>query len=74
MFHAVSPEDPLTAIQLTQANFSWTKPDSQSNPEVEDTAPTGSLYLHNLNLTVKKVCSTLQMKALTRLLRHRIII
>lgn len=65
MFHAVSPEDPLTAIQLTQANFSWKKPNPQSNPEVEDASPTGSLYLHNLNLTVKKVCSTVEMKVLT---------
>ncbi|GAA6102451.1 ATP-binding cassette sub-family C member 10 isoform X1 [Tachysurus ichikawai] len=53
-YSQVSPEDPLTAIQLTQASFSWKRPHPESNSEVEDTSPTGSLYLHNLNLTVKK--------------------
>lgn len=66
MFHAVSPEDPLTAIQLSQASFSWKRPDPdpESNSEVEDPSPTGSLYLHNLNLTVKKVYGTEEMKTL----------
>lgn len=63
MFHAVSPDDPLTAIQLTQADFSWKKPDPQSNSEVDDASPTQSLYLHNLNLSVKKVCATVERKA-----------
>ncbi|KAK3562319.1 hypothetical protein QTP86_033307 [Hemibagrus guttatus] len=53
-YSQVSPEDPLTAIQLSQASFSWKRPDPESNSEVEDTSLTGSLYLHNLNLTVKK--------------------
>lgn len=63
MFHAVSPDDPLTAIQLTQADFSWKKPDPQSNSEVDDASPTQSPYLHNLNLSVKKVCATVETKA-----------
>lgn len=53
-YSQVSPDDPLTAIQLTQADFSWKKPDPQSNSEVDDASPTQSPYLHNLNLSVKK--------------------
>ncbi|TSS35866.1 Multidrug resistance-associated protein 7 [Bagarius yarrelli] len=49
-----SPEDPLTTIQLTQAHFSWKKSDPESNSEPEPTSTSGSLYLHNLNLKVKK--------------------
>lgn len=67
MFHTVSPGDSLTAIQLTKASFSWKRPDAQSNSEVEDMSTTGTLYLHNLNLSVKKVCYSVEMKALTSL-------
>ncbi|KAI4882036.1 hypothetical protein NFI96_012507 [Prochilodus magdalenae] len=51
----VPPQDPLTAIQLTQASFSWKRPDDpQSDSEVEDRSSSGSLYLHNLNLSLRK--------------------
>ncbi|XP_053368772.1 ATP-binding cassette sub-family C member 10 [Clarias gariepinus] len=53
-YSQVYPEDPLTAIQLTEANFSWMKIDRHSNSDIEDASATGSLYLRNLNLSVKK--------------------
>ncbi|XP_062869541.1 ATP-binding cassette sub-family C member 10 [Trichomycterus rosablanca] len=54
-YSQVSPEDPLSAIQLTQASFSWKRPDDpRPESEAGDTSPSGSLYLQNLNLSVKK--------------------
>ncbi|KAG9266673.1 multidrug resistance-associated protein 7 isoform X1 [Astyanax mexicanus] len=54
-YSQVSPEDPLTSIQMTQANFSWNRSDDlNSDSDGEDRGPTGSLYLHNLNLSVRK--------------------
>ncbi|XP_046714407.1 ATP-binding cassette sub-family C member 10, partial [Silurus meridionalis] len=53
-YSQVSPEDPGTAVRLTRANFSWKNPDLQFNSDLKDTSPTGSLYLQNLDLSVKK--------------------
>lgn len=59
-FHSVTPEDPLTAIEMTQANFSWKRSDdSPPESETEDGSQSGSLYLHSVNLSVKKVCRIL---------------
>ncbi|XP_072516288.1 ATP-binding cassette sub-family C member 10 [Salminus brasiliensis] len=52
-YSQVSPEDPLTDVQMTQASFSWKRSDDP-NSDVEDRSPSGSLYLHNLNLSVRK--------------------
>uniref|UniRef100_A0AAR2M1E5 ATP-binding cassette, sub-family C (CFTR/MRP), member 10 n=1 Tax=Pygocentrus nattereri TaxID=42514 RepID=A0AAR2M1E5_PYGNA len=50
-----SPEDPLTVVQMTQASFSWKRTDDpQSDSQVEDGSASGSLYLNNLNLSVRK--------------------
>ncbi|XP_066504379.1 ATP-binding cassette sub-family C member 10 isoform X2 [Hoplias malabaricus] len=49
-YYSQGSEDPLSAIQMTKANFSWTRPGgTHTDTEVE-----GSLYLHNLNLNVRK--------------------
>lgn len=56
------PEDPLSAVQMDQASFSWKQsedPDSVSVPDdkTEDGSPPRSFYLHALNLSVEKVCA-----------------
>uniref|UniRef100_A0A4W4GEN7 ATP-binding cassette sub-family C member 10 n=1 Tax=Electrophorus electricus TaxID=8005 RepID=A0A4W4GEN7_ELEEL len=49
------PEDPLTAIQMIQGGFSWKSSDElQSDSKVEDISSLGSMYLHDLNLSIKK--------------------
>ncbi|KAL7855132.1 hypothetical protein SRHO_G00173220 [Serrasalmus rhombeus] len=54
-YSQASPEDPLTVVQMTQASFSWKRTDDpQSNSQVEDRSSSGSLYLNNLNLSVRK--------------------
>ncbi|KAK7127960.1 hypothetical protein R3I93_020518 [Phoxinus phoxinus] len=60
----VCPEDPLSAVQMDQASFSWKQPvdsDSVSVPDdkTEDGSPApppphSSFYLHALNLSVKR--------------------
>lgn len=62
-FFAVCPEDPLSAVQMDQASFSWKQPvdsDSVSVPDdkTEDgSPPPHSFYLRALNLSVKRVCA-----------------
>jgi len=60
----VCPEDPLSAVQMDQASFSWKQPvdsDSVSVPDdkTEDGSPPPphSFYLDALNLSIKRVCS-----------------
>ncbi|KAL6469214.1 hypothetical protein MHYP_G00227380 [Metynnis hypsauchen] len=54
-YSQASPEDPLTVVQMTQANFSWKRTDDpQSDTQVEDRSSSGSLYLNNLNLSIRK--------------------
>uniref|UniRef100_A0A3B4C2F3 ATP-binding cassette, sub-family C (CFTR/MRP), member 10 n=1 Tax=Pygocentrus nattereri TaxID=42514 RepID=A0A3B4C2F3_PYGNA len=54
-YSQASPEDPLTVVQMTQASFSWKRTDDpQSDSQVEDGSASGSLYLNNLNLSVRK--------------------
>ncbi|XP_076880787.1 ATP-binding cassette sub-family C member 10 [Brachyhypopomus gauderio] len=49
------PKEPLTAVQMSQAGFSWKRSDdSQSDSKVEDISSTGTLYLHDINLSIKK--------------------
>lgn len=60
-----TPEDPLSALELWQASFSWqaSDPDSAGHPLEEQTGPsvslTGSLLLSSLNLSVQQVCMQL---------------
>ncbi|XP_030627919.1 multidrug resistance-associated protein 7 [Chanos chanos] len=61
-YNQVPPEDPLTAVKMHQACFSWQssdRPQSDSTSEgltdsTEDRSLSGSLYLQNLNLSIKK--------------------
>lgn len=60
-FSAVCPEDPLSAVEMNRASFSWKQSeehDSDSVPDdkTEDGSPPRSFYLHALNLSVKRVC------------------
>ncbi|XP_051957113.1 ATP-binding cassette sub-family C member 10-like isoform X3 [Xyrauchen texanus] len=58
-YSQVSPEDPLCAVQMDQASFSWKQseePDSVSvyDGKAEDRSSPGSFYLHALNLSIKR--------------------
>ncbi|XP_051528611.1 ATP-binding cassette sub-family C member 10-like isoform X2 [Myxocyprinus asiaticus] len=58
-YSQVSPEDPLSAVQMDQASFSWKQSEesdsvSVSDGKAEDRSPPGSFYLHALNLSIKR--------------------
>ncbi|XP_016381591.1 multidrug resistance-associated protein 7-like isoform X2 [Sinocyclocheilus rhinocerous] len=55
----VCPEDPLSAVEMNRASFSWKQSeehDSDSVPDdkTEDGSPPHSFYLHALSLSVKR--------------------
>lgn len=61
-FSSVCPEDPLSAVEMDQASFSWKQSeehDSVSVPDdkTADGSPPRSFYLHALNLSIKRVCA-----------------
>uniref|UniRef100_A0A8C2DVX8 ATP-binding cassette sub-family C member 10 n=1 Tax=Cyprinus carpio TaxID=7962 RepID=A0A8C2DVX8_CYPCA len=58
-YSQVCPEDPLSAVEMNRASFSWKQSeehDSDSVPDdkTEDGSPPRSFYLHALNLSVKR--------------------
>ncbi|XP_058646611.1 ATP-binding cassette sub-family C member 10 isoform X2 [Onychostoma macrolepis] len=58
-YSQVCPEDPLSAVEMDQASFSWKQSeehDSVSVPDdkTEDGSPPLSFYLHALNLSIKR--------------------
>lgn len=63
MGHDFSAEDPLSAVEMDQASFSWKRSeehDSISAPvdKTEDGSLKRSFYLHALNLSIKRVCAS----------------
>lgn len=62
-FSAVCPEDPLSAVEMDQASFSWKQSeehDSISAPDdkTEDGWLKRCFYLHALNLSIKRECAS----------------
>ncbi|KAL4612819.1 Multidrug resistance-associated protein 7-like [Arapaima gigas] len=53
-YNCVSPEDPLTAVQMKNCTFSWKDADCANLTPSETLSPEGGFLLKNINFTVKE--------------------